>query len=121
MSGDTTATRRARPRAAGVAGVVAVGLAVSVLVAFGLSRWASPEPDGLERVGADHGLDTEVRAHPLAESPLADYSTRGVDDEGTGTGLAGLLGVAAAFALATAIAALLGRRRPRPVPTDPVP
>ncbi len=72
MTGTDTEPRPGRRQ---VAGFVAAGLVVTVLVAFGLSRWASPEPDGLERVAADHALDTEVEPRTPDASPFADYST----------------------------------------------
>jgi hypothetical protein len=74
------------------------GLAVAAVLAFWISRHASSEPDGLEKVAADQALDTGERPHPLSEGPFVDYSARGVDEEGTSTGLAGLVGVAVTFA-----------------------
>ena len=77
---------------------VAFGLLVAVVLAAGVSRWASSEPDGLERVAADHGLD--VDATTVVEGPLAEYRTPGLADPATSTGGAGLIGVGVTFALA---------------------
>ena len=96
---------------------VAAGVAVTLVLAFGVSRYASTEPDGLERVAADRALDTGEEPHPLADSPFADYATRGVGDPGLATGLAGVVGVATCFALAGGLvwlATATARRRPAP-------
>jgi hypothetical protein len=79
---------------------VGAGLVVALLLAFGVSRYASSQPDGLEKVAADHALDEGEQTHALADGPLADYSTAGVDDEGLSTGVAGAVGVVLTFALA---------------------
>jgi hypothetical protein len=96
---------------------LAGGVVVALVLAFGVSRWASSQPDGLERVAGDHSLDTEAADHALADGPLADYGTRGIEDEGLGTGVAGIIGVAVTFAVclaAAGLAAVVGRhRRPR--------
>jgi hypothetical protein len=88
------------------------GLAVALVLAFGVSRYASSEPDGLERVAADNGIDTDEADHALADGPFADYAAEGVEDEGLATGLAGVVGVAATFAVAGGAVWLLTRARP---------
>jgi len=90
------------------------GLAVALLLAFGVSRYASSEPDGLEKVAADQGLVADERPHPLADGPLAGYATRGVDDPGTATGVAGVIGVVVTFTVAGGLVWVVGatsRRR----------
>lgn len=79
------------------------GLAVALALAFGVSRLASSEPDGLERVAAERALDTAEEPHALADGPFAGYSTRGVEDPGLATGVAGVVGVLATFAVAGAL------------------
>jgi hypothetical protein len=99
------------------AGFVLAGLLVALVLAFGVSRLASGEPDGLNRVAADHGLDASEEPHSLEDGPFAGYTTRGVDDDGLGTGLAGIVGVAATFVIAggaVRAATALRRRRARP-------
>jgi PDGLE domain len=86
------------------------GLAVALLLAFGVSRYASSQPDGLAKVAVDENLDTGEREHPLADGPLAGYATTGVDDDGLSTGLAGVVGVAVTFAIAGG-AVWVARRR----------
>ncbi|MFC8045466.1 PDGLE domain-containing protein [Nocardia sp. NPDC057353] len=92
----------------------------AVLVAGVLSYLASAQPDGLDAttqrgctVVADE-LEGECIAqsaeeHELADSPLADYT---VDGNDTMTGIAGVLGVAATFAVLFALVRLLLAARP---------
>lgn len=83
--------------------LVGAGLVISLVLAFGVSRYASSQPDGLERVASDHGFIDTADDHALAEGPFADYSTRGVEDEGLSTGVAGVVGVVVTFGVAMAI------------------
>ena len=46
----------ARTRA-GIAGLIVAGLLVALALAAFASPFASTEPDGLNKVAADHGLD----------------------------------------------------------------
>lgn len=94
------------------------GLLVAVVLAFGVSRFASSQPDGLERVAVDKGINAQERDHTLADGPFADYTTSGVDDEGLGTGLAGIVGVAATFGLAGGVVWAAARFRRSRVVVD---
>ena len=76
------------------------GLVVALVLAAGVSRFASSEPDGLNRVAIDHGLDASERPHDLESGTFAGYGTKGVSDDGLGTGIAGFVGVIATFAVA---------------------
>lgn len=96
------------------------GLAVALVLAFGVSRYASSEPDGLEKVAAEHALDSGEEPHALADGPFADYSTRGVEDPGLATGLAGVVGVFATFAVAGGLVWVASRVSGR-APTSDVP
>ena len=89
--------------------LIAVGLVVSLLLAFFVSPLASSDPDGLEKVAADQALDRDEQGHPLADGPLADYSVKGVDDDRLRTGLAGIIGVAVTFAVAGCLFVVLRR------------
>lgn len=95
-------------------GFLLAGLAVALVLAFGVSRWASSEPDGLERVAADRGIDRGEQPHALGEGPLADYGTAGIDDPGLSTGVAGVIGVAVTFAVAAGAVLMSRRVRRRP-------
>lgn len=87
------------------------GAAVALCIAGVASYYASPDPDGLERVAEDQGFIGDATEHGLSDSPLADYGVSGVEDPRLSVGLAGIVGV-----LVTAVVAgggfwLLTRRR----------
>lgn len=90
--------------------LVLIGLAVCLLVAGGLSFYASSHPDGLEYVAAQVGFGDTAADSAAAGSPLADYGTSGVGDERLSGGLAGVIGVAVTGAIAFALMWLLRRR-----------
>jgi cobalt/nickel transport protein len=79
---------------------VLAGLAVAAVLAFFVSPQASSEPDGLNRVAIDKGFAEQESNHALDDTPTAGYEVRGVDDDRLSTGLAGLIGLGATFALA---------------------
>ncbi len=87
----------------GIWGFVAAGLAVAALLVMVVAPLASSEPDGLERVATDQGFIDEAEDHAIDESPLADYGVSGVEDEVTGTRVAGLVGVLITFGVGAAI------------------
>jgi cobalt/nickel transport protein len=116
------APARSRRTAAFFAGF----LAVALLVAGGLSYFASSAPDGLDSVtlhgcevvetGAGEQLDGTCIAqnagdHALAAGPLADYSVGG--SHGT-VGVAGVIGVLVTLVLAGGLFWLLRRRGSAP-------
>ena len=86
------------------------GLLVAALFAFFVSPHASSSLDGLEKVATDQGFIDTADDHAMADAPLADYGVRGVDDPGLSTGLAGLIGVAACFALGAGFVLVVRRR-----------
>lgn len=69
------------------------GLVVAVLVAVGLSQFASSDPDGLEFVAEREGFADTAREHDLGGSALADYGEGLTGNDVVDTALAGLLGV----------------------------
>ncbi|ROT31752.1 PDGLE domain-containing protein [Micromonospora sp. HM5-17] len=100
------------------------GLLVALLLAGVVSNFASAHPDGLDstlRKGCVFDADDTIvggscpaqqaREHELADSPLADYGVRGVDNTYLSTGLAGALGVLLTFAVGGGLF-WLTRRRP---------
>ena len=91
-----------------------VGLLVTLLLAGGVSYYASSMPDGLEKVAADKGLDREARDHRLDGSPFSDYGTAGVGDGRLSVGVAGVVGVLVTFAAGAAIFYAVRRREPPP-------
>ena len=103
-------------------------LVVTLILAGAVSYAASPNPDGLDAVTkqgcvldeagepvggqciAQNGVE-----HPIAGSPLADYTVNG--NEAT-TGLAGVIGVIVTLAVAGALFWLLRRRERAPTAQD---
>ncbi|WP_329272893.1 energy-coupling factor ABC transporter permease [Streptomyces sp. NBC_01451] len=87
------------------------GLAASLVLAGGVSFYASASPDGLEKVAADKGIDAKVEDHAAADSPLADYSVEGITDGRLSGGLAGVIGVGATIVAGTGVFWAVRRRR----------
>jgi cobalt/nickel transport protein len=117
-------TRPSNPPAAGrrTAAFLVGFLVIALLVAGGLSYFASSDPDGLDTVTLEGCTVTETAAgeqldgtciaqnaqdHALGEGPLADYAVGG--GEGT-VGLAGVVGVLVTVLLAGGLFWLLRRR-----------
>jgi PDGLE domain len=91
--------------------LVLVGLLVALVLAGGVSYYASASPDGLEKVAEDKGFLDSAADHDLADSPVADYSVRGVDDARLSGGLAGVLGVLTTLAVGGVLFTVVSRRR----------
>ena len=91
---------------------VAGGLLVALLLGGVVSHWASSEPDGLDKVAGDTGLDSQEQAHELDGSPLAGYQTDGIDSSAVSGGVAGVIGVTVCFLVGGGIAWALRRRQP---------
>lgn len=68
-------------------------LVVSLLLAGVVSFYASSNPDGLEKVAETVGFIETAEDHAIADSPLADYGVKGVDNERLSVGLSGVIGV----------------------------
>lgn len=79
--------------------LVLVGLLVALVLAGGVSYWASSAPDGLNKVASDEGFDKGAKDHRLDDSPFAGYETSGVGDGRLSGGLAGVVGVGVTFLL----------------------
>ncbi|MER7171496.1 energy-coupling factor ABC transporter permease [Streptomyces mesophilus] len=89
------------------------GLVASLILAGFVSFYASADPDGLEKVAADKGFDkgAEGREHASADSPLADYGVKDVDDARLSGGLAGVIGVGATALVGTGVFVVVRKRR----------
>lgn len=87
-----------------------VGVLVALLLAGGVSYYASSAPDGLDRVAGDHGLADTEREHAADGSPLADYRARGVENDRLATAIAGVTGGLVVLALFGGLTFLLRRR-----------
>ncbi|MFI7609147.1 PDGLE domain-containing protein [Micromonospora sp. NPDC049366] len=99
------------------------GLLVALLLAGVVSNYASSHPDGLDSsllrgctVDAEHNITggscpaQQAKDHELADSPLADYGVRGIDNAFVSTGLSGVLGVLLTFAIGGGAFWLIRRR-----------
>jgi hypothetical protein len=93
--------------------LVVVGLLVALLLAGGVSYYASSDPDGLNKVASDEGFAEGEKAHGLEDSPLAGYETTGVDNGRLSGGLAGVVGVGVTFLLAGGLVYAVRRGRGR--------
>jgi cobalt/nickel transport system permease protein len=112
---------RGTPRRLPTPAFIGLGVATAVLLVVFVAPFANPNPDGLERVAADNGIDAAVSEHDLAGSPLADYGVDGVDSAVFGTGLAGIAGVAATLAVGAGVIWIVRRRRDPSAPPAAAP
>ncbi|WP_406168140.1 energy-coupling factor ABC transporter permease [Streptomyces canus] len=87
------------------------GLATSLVLAGFVSFYASADPDGLEKVAADKGIDAKTEKHATADSPLADYGVKDVEDARLSGGLAGVIGVGVTVVAGSTVFWVVRRRR----------
>jgi cobalt/nickel transport protein len=90
--------------------LILVLVLVSLVLAVGVSSFASAHPDGLEYVAGQLGFEDTAGDHATAGSPVADYEAAGVQDARLATGLAGLVGVTVTAAVAFALFWALRRK-----------
>ena len=79
--------------------LVVSGLVLSLVLAGGVSYYASSQPDGLEKVAGDIGFLDSAKESAVEEGPLAGYGVAGVENERISGGLAGVIGVASTAAV----------------------
>ncbi|MFF4166245.1 energy-coupling factor ABC transporter permease [Streptomyces sp. NPDC001741] len=91
--------------------VWATGLATALVLAGFVSFYASANPDGLEKVAADKGIDEKVQEHDTADSPLADYGVKDISAPRVSGGIAGVIGVGATVAVGSGVFWAVRRRR----------
>ena len=82
---------------------ITAGFLVAALLAGGASYYASSHPDGLEKVAEDIGFIDTAKDSAVANSPLADYGIKGIDNARVSGGLAGILGIIATGAVGGAL------------------
>ncbi|MFI1017471.1 energy-coupling factor ABC transporter permease [Streptomyces sp. NPDC020965] len=87
------------------------GLATALVLAGGVSFYASASPDGLEKVAADQGFDAKAAEHAAADSPLADYGVGDIANARLSGGLAGVIGVGATIVVGSGVCYAVVRRR----------
>ncbi|WP_033344394.1 PDGLE domain-containing protein [Catenuloplanes japonicus] len=103
---------------------ILAGLLAALLLAGVVSSFASSSPDGLDSAstkGCTTDADGEItggtciaqgaKDHELADSPLADYGIRGIDNAYLSTGLSGIAGVLLVFAVSGGAFWLLRSRK----------
>ena len=89
-----------------VIGAVLAAITVAVVV----SQFAASDPDGLERVAEDEGFADQAEDHAFGSSLLADYATRGIDNETLSLAVAGSAGVVLTLAVGWGVADAPRRR-----------
>ncbi|MFF9687340.1 energy-coupling factor ABC transporter permease [Streptomyces sp. NPDC014623] len=94
------------------------GLAAAFVLAGVVSFYASANPDGLEKVAADQGIDEKAREHDAAGSPLADYGVKDISDARLSGGIAGVIGVAATVVVGSGVFRVVRRRRTPQAPAS---
>ncbi|RSS18764.1 cobalt ABC transporter permease [Streptomyces sp. WAC05458] len=92
-------------------GLWITGLVTSLVLAGFVSFYASADPDGLEKVAADQGIDRKTEEHASADSPLADYGVEDITDARLSGGLAGVIGVGVTVVAGSAVFWAVRRRR----------
>ena len=95
-------------------GVIWVGLGISLLLALFLSPFASPSPDGLEKVAETKGFAD--KGGSWKHAPFSDYAIPWIKNEKVSTAVSGLIGTLAIFLIVTGIGRLI--RKP---PTKSLP
>lgn len=88
-----------------------VGLLVALVMAGVISLYASPEPDGLERVAEDHEFIDHAEGRELIESPFPDYVIPQISNEVLSASLAGVLGTLVMFSLALLLGKMLSVKK----------
>ena len=87
------------------------GLWIALLVAVFLSPFASPSPDGLERVAQDQNFIQRADGKEVLTSHIPDYRMPGMQSEFLATGAAGATGVALTFGLIMGMKRFLVKRQ----------
>ncbi|WP_405871972.1 MULTISPECIES: energy-coupling factor ABC transporter permease [unclassified Streptomyces] len=91
--------------------VWAIGLVTSLVLAGFVSFYASSNPDGLEKVARDKGIDRKTEKHASSDSPLADYGVKDVESARLSGGLAGVIGVGVTVVAGSTVFWAVRRRR----------
>jgi len=87
-----------------------IGLLAAIAVALMLSPFASPWPDGLEKVAEDKGFLEKGEVQPAVTSPIPDYSWPGIKSEKIATSTAGVMGTVTVFVLVYILSSFLKKR-----------
>ena len=90
--------------------LVLVGVVAALLIAGVASYYASSHPDGLEYVAEQAGFADSAEDSATADSPLADYQVRGVENDAVSGALAGIAGALLVLTLVAGLTYLVRRR-----------
>lgn len=90
---------------------VLIFLLVALAVAAFLSPFASPNPDGLDRVAQDLGFEENSEGKEAIQSPVPDYKFPGIESEAVATSLAGILGTVITFGVALGLGKAVSKRK----------
>ncbi|MCX5776545.1 MAG: PDGLE domain-containing protein [Candidatus Firestonebacteria bacterium] len=91
--------------------IIMSGLAVALILACGISYFASSSPDGLERVAHDKGFLEKSEGKEVFKAPLSDYKLSFVKEDLLSNAAAGLLGTLLVFGLTFALGKLVSKRK----------
>lgn len=86
-------------------------LLVAVVVALFLSPFASPFPDGLEKVAFDIGFLERGEGKAVIQSPIPDYTFPGISNEKVATSVAGVVGTLLTFGVMYGVALMIRSSR----------
>jgi len=84
-------------------------LIACVFIAAILSPFASPWPDGLERVAEMVGFAAQAEGPATVSAPIPDYVFPGITSEGLATAAAGILGTLLVFVVLYAVGTTLAQ------------
>ena len=86
------------------------GLVMALAMAMFISLYASPEPDGLEKVADDLGFLEHGEGNEVIESPMPDYVIPGLGNETVAASLAGLIGTVMVFGIGIGAGRILRKK-----------
>lgn len=81
-------------------------LIIALIMAALLSPYASPDPDGLEKVAEDKGFIEKGEGHDVFTAPMPDYEVPGLGDAVKGP-VAGIIGTLVMFGLGILMGGML--------------
>ncbi|MFH1594319.1 MAG: PDGLE domain-containing protein [Candidatus Omnitrophota bacterium] len=87
------------------------GLMIAIFLAVVFSPFASPWPDGLEKVAEDKGFLEKGEIEPVFLSPIPDYAWPHVKSERLATSIAGIAGTLLVFGMGYGLATLIRQRQ----------
>lgn len=86
-------------------------IVAAIIIAGILSPFASPDPDGLEKVAQTKGFIEKGEGKETIHAPMPDYAVPGVRSEGVSTAVAGIAGTMLTFVIAFGAGRILRKGR----------